>query len=350
MSRASKLWRAVLAGQRFIRFAAFGFTAMLPVLGAASVVARLSVGQILGLLGVALAYHSFSYVHNDVIDLPIDRSQPLRHDDLLVRGVVSSRQALAVALAQLPFALLITFALGGGVWAYCTLLTAFALMAAYNLWGKRTHFPPATDIAQGMGWGALVVYGAFAVGAQPGATTWALCLFVVLYIVLLNGVPGSLRDLANDLACGMCSTAILLGARPRDAEHLNIPTRLVIYTALLQAALTVALLWPLAVNTLGYGVVARWATLIIELWLAWRTSQLLLVITSSQSDRQTLGAAVKNYIFFSLAAPFALFVAALEPHTLALLTFSCIAPLLPTEWWAGHMRQARARLGLSRRA
>ena len=55
-------------------------------------------------------------------------------------------------------------------------------------------------------------------------------------------------------------------------------------------------------------------------------------------------------VSFSLAAPFALFVAALEPHTLALLTFSCIAPLLPTEWWAGHMRQARARLGLSRRA
>src|SRR3712207_6301146 len=73
---------------RFIRFSALGASAILPLLGAATVQPRLSQPSIGGLLAVALAFHVFAYVLNDVIDLPLDRTEVLRRAFPLVRGAV----------------------------------------------------------------------------------------------------------------------------------------------------------------------------------------------------------------------------------------------------------------------
>jgi 4-hydroxybenzoate polyprenyltransferase len=120
-----KIWQAFLIFHEFIRFAAFGFSVMLPLLGAATVTRHLSIPQTLGLIVVALNFHGFSFVFNDVIDLPIDRTQALRTQSPLVRGVIRPRQALVFALLQIPSALLITFWLGGNGWAYVTLSAGF---------------------------------------------------------------------------------------------------------------------------------------------------------------------------------------------------------------------------------
>src|SRR5436853_1604586 len=80
---ARGLWRAVRETDLFIRIHFFLFSGMLPLLGAATVRSRLSGREIAGLIGIGLAYHIFAYVLNDVIDLPIDRGQPLRQGDPL---------------------------------------------------------------------------------------------------------------------------------------------------------------------------------------------------------------------------------------------------------------------------
>src|SRR5882672_4637092 len=80
---------------RFGRFSVLGFSVMLPLIGAAAVSRALSAGQLVALTAVGFAFHIFAYVSNDVFDLPIDRTQPLRADSPLVRGLVPPSLALA---------------------------------------------------------------------------------------------------------------------------------------------------------------------------------------------------------------------------------------------------------------
>jgi 4-hydroxybenzoate polyprenyltransferase len=63
---------------RFGRFAVLGFSLLLPLAGAATVASDVSMAQVAALLAVAFAFHMFGYVSNDVFDLPIDRTEPLR--------------------------------------------------------------------------------------------------------------------------------------------------------------------------------------------------------------------------------------------------------------------------------
>ncbi|HLF29275.1 MAG TPA: UbiA family prenyltransferase [Anaerolineae bacterium] len=329
--RLTQLGRRLDVFQQFIRFPAFGFSAMLPLLGAATVARQLSAQQVAGIVCVALAFHSFSYVLNDVIDLPVDRTQALRSDAPLVRGLIRPGPALIFALLQAPVALIVTAWLGGGSAAYVALSASFVLMAVYDVWGKRAVLPPATDVIQGLAWGALVFYGA---GLQSGPTTsLTICLFafVVVYIVLLNGVHGSLRDLSNDLACGLRSTAIWFGARPRAAQQLAIPLRFKLYAWAMQALSIGWLVWPLLQNVFGYGPAAWAATFVVVLFLSARCLRLLAIILAPNSSQADRARAVGAYLFASLSSVVALFALYLEPGLLIVLLIACLAPLLPKQ-------------------
>ncbi|MBX0328117.1 UbiA family prenyltransferase [Oscillochloris sp. ZM17-4] len=255
---------------RFFRFSAFGATAVLPLLGAGSVRPRLGLRPALGLLGVAAAFHAFAYVHNDVCDLELDRSQPLRAEYPLVRGDVSPRAALAVALGCVPLAFVIDAWLLGDerratngqqpishppssfiLHPSSLLASAFALMAAYNRWGKACPFPPATDLLQGAGWTLLIAYGAAAVGRPAGRLTGALMAYELLLILMVNGVHGALRDIGNDRGRGAYTTAIMLGAA-ETPDGLRVPAGLLAYALALQAGLLALPLWAATENLGSY--------------------------------------------------------------------------------------------------
>jgi hypothetical protein len=74
----------------------------LALLGAAFAAgSRQTAGQVGALLVVGAAFHIYSCVLNDVVDLDIDRSQVRRRSDPLVRGTVSPTAAHVFALIQL---------------------------------------------------------------------------------------------------------------------------------------------------------------------------------------------------------------------------------------------------------
>ena len=201
-------------------------------------------------------------------------------------------------------------------------------MAVYDAWGKRAAFPPATDLIQGGAWGALVFYGAGMAPAEPDRLTVYLFAFVVVYIVMLNGVHASLRDLANDLAYGMRSTAILLGARPRNAGQLAISRRLRLYAWVLQAASIGLLWWPLLQNALGYGTLAWLATFVALSLLSARSARLLARIVSPNSDHAERARSVGAYLFASISSLVVLYALYLDPAIMAVLLVVCLAPLL----------------------
>ena len=186
-------------------------TAYVP-LGLATSGGRLGVASGLTAVALGISFHLFAFPLNDAIDLAIDKTNPRRADGPLVRGLVSRRFVVGLALVQIPImaALLATIPSGSGDGRWLSWFAAVGLLGAYDLWGKRIAVPYAVDVTQGVGFAALVLLGA-TLGPGPAPLTWLIAAYVVAYITQINAVHGGLRDLANDLGHGAKTTAILLG-------------------------------------------------------------------------------------------------------------------------------------------
>ncbi|WP_199422967.1 UbiA family prenyltransferase [Actinotalea solisilvae] len=188
-------------------------------------------------LVVATALHVAVYVWNDLVDLPLDRTEPRRASSPLVLGTVTPRAALAVSLVAAGATLLVAAPRPEAVVAAAA---ALALLGAYDVWGKRAAIPPVTDAVQGAGWACLVWCGASLAGSATPVTGW-VALAVALAVVLINGVVGAGRDLANDERHGARTTAIVLGATAAGGR-VRVPRALVAYGVVLHLAVVGAVL------------------------------------------------------------------------------------------------------------
>ena len=90
--------------------------------------------------------------------------------------------------------------------------------------------------ATGPGRAALLCYAAERTGGLTGRTLLA-ATYVALFVVLVNGVHGGLRDLHNDAHHDGLTTAAALGARIDVHGSLVLPRRLVSYAWTLNAAM-----------------------------------------------------------------------------------------------------------------
>ncbi|WP_437676365.1 UbiA prenyltransferase family protein [Sorangium sp. So ce131] len=340
----ARAWNAFLAYQRFVRLSVFGLTAMMPLLGAGSVSARLTEGRTWGLVAVALAFHHYIYVHNDVVDLAVDRGHPRRAKYPLVKGSIQPRHALWFALGQLPIAFLLTLVMEGSWAAHLALAVAIVAGAMYNLWGKTNPFPPLTDAIQGVAWAALVFYGAAMAEAAPTLLTWVLAAHIVVFIILVNGIHGSLRDLVSDCAAGMKTTAVLLGARPDEEGGLHLPRRLAAYTFGLQALCTGLLFWPLAVNELAYDDATRWSTsaAVALLQVAAIAADVIMLRTTNPSR---MFGPVMFHIIASLLSVMALFMPYVAPPLGRAVVLTFFVPILIYDTYYGPVLRRLRRRG-----
>ena len=183
----------------------------------------------MALVAVGMCFHVYAYVLNDVIDLPIDRTEPSRQRDPLVSGAVARSFALLLAMVQVPLALGLTMLLQARSSGYLVLAAGFALMGAYNLWGKRCPLPPLTDAIQGLAWGSLALYAPLALGTEPNTLTWLVVAYACVYILFINGIHGALRDLENDRARMARTTAVFFGARTLPDSRLHVPAAMAAY-------------------------------------------------------------------------------------------------------------------------
>ena len=185
-------------------------------------------------LGVGLLAHVFIYVLNNVIDLPIDRTDPRRQTTPLVSGRIGADVAWALVIAAGTSALLAAALVKSEAAPY--FIAAMTLLAVYDVFGKRLAVPFAMDVIQGLGWAALVLWGADLVGG-PTRATFALVVYVTVYIAFVNAVHGGLRDLENDRRHGARTTPILLGATRGPDGCVGVPPILIRYARCSQLAL-----------------------------------------------------------------------------------------------------------------
>lgn len=312
----------LLAADRLVRLHFMVFTAQLVTFGlaAATFEGRPTPAwpALAGIFAVGLAFHVFAYVFNDVIDLPVDRSQPLRAGDPLVKGDISLSQALTLALMMIPLAAILSAALGADWRAQGILLASFAAMAVYDLWGKRCFCPLLTDLSQSLGWGGLSLWAAMLVGGELKATAWLAFGFGVGYILLINGVHGGLRDLANDLRTGSRTTAIFFGARPSaGGARMTTGLRLFALTAQL-------LLVGLGLASLSLLPVPWWVAGLVVVAEAASFVFLLRVLDTRSPTWQD---DFRIHLILVLMPPLLVFLPQLDPALRLALVLACFPPL-----------------------
>ena len=184
-------------------------------------------------------FHFFAYITNDLIDLNLDKTSHLRANDPLVRGLINTRTALIFALIQYPLCILFCILIKITFQSMVALTGAFIFILAYNIWGKRISFPILTDIIQGLSWAFLYIFGASAFNVSNIRFFWIGSAFIITYIVMINGIHGSLRDIYSDYAYNINTTAISLGVKLRSVDSLVLSTKLKIYAGGLQIILMI---------------------------------------------------------------------------------------------------------------
>jgi 4-hydroxybenzoate polyprenyltransferase len=336
----------------FIRFSTLGASIIIALLGAVSATpavggAYLFSGLQLGavILG-AFAFHNFAYVLNDLVDLPLDRTDPRRGDSPLVRGIISPGQGLIFVLLQLIFTFAVTFWLDGHPPAYLALAAACCFMTIYNLWGKRCFLPLLTDLAQGIGWACLALWAAALMPGPLTGLTWVLFAYLILFIVLINGLHGSFRDLANDYAHGVHSAAIFLGVRPRGEGVLFIPQGVRLYAAVLQAALITLLFVPILGGMLDYQPGLLLLTILVLILLCAASWRLMARALDAAVYRPHMLAVGTLHLLSLLAMLAALFLFRL-PWWLQIIVIAVFfIPILIDNWIRNILRWAISGKGL----
>lgn len=215
----------------FLRFEYLAVAVIFPLLGAATSTTPLTAFRLLGILGGAFAFHIYVSLLNDIIDLPLDRTNPARSAYPLVSGRISLNTALAITLIQIPIAAVIIYWQSGPPAAYLAMAVALGMMTIYNVWGKRSPFPPAIDVIQGIGFSSLALYGAALTGGLT-PLSWLAFALGVTWMVIIN-LLGGLRDLHTDLAFGVNTTPIYFGMRPHGKEE-TMPAFIPYYGYILQ--------------------------------------------------------------------------------------------------------------------
>lgn len=315
----SRTWRQIVGYSKrtylFIRISTIGFTLLLPLLGVASSNQELTHGTMLLMVSIGLVFHIFAYVLNDVVDLWLDQTEPLRADSPLVQGAITRRHAVWLALFQPPLAFAIASLAGVTLEALYMLGAAFLSLMIYNLYGKRCPLPPLTDIIQAVGWCALVLFGAFVFTPRVQANTMWLLAYIFVYILLINGIHGGVRDLANDLAHHARTTAIWLGARPPGhGSSTKLTLRLTAYGFLLQGAMVAFAV--LGLDSLDYTHRDYWLAA-VPVFAGLTASTLMLLLLLRLRDRRQLVALGASHTFISLAVLPALYIPMLNPAAVA---------------------------------
>ncbi|MFN8641791.1 MAG: carotenoid biosynthesis protein [Candidatus Binatia bacterium] len=236
---------------------------------------------------------------------------------------------------SLPVMLLLTNLGGAGLAPLAWVTLACGLMAAYNRWGKMCPVPPLSVLIQGLAWGALALFGARVMG-ELATIPWLVAAYGTGFMLLINGIHGGLRDLANDVGCQRRNTAIWLGAEPdpRDPFRTRSTGAVAVFAFAVQSAMLALLLWVLWRDELPYHLpddatlrrVVRGAVLVAFGVVALRCHVLLWrLVKPGWARRDEAGS---MHAFMILLLPVVVFLPALDPFFRFLVPLCFLLPLL----------------------
>ena len=229
----------------------------------------------------------WGFVHNDYVDMDIDKRSKEVSNRPLAKETISTRAALALVVACMiiaPTTAVIGFR---NPMAVLILIVSGTLAFLYNLLGKKVV---GADVLYAASAALLCLFGAVAVcgpqalprGIPP--LTWFIVGLTFSEHWFFNAVPGGLKDIENDRQSGARTIAVCL------SEHADTGTRLFFsFKALVLAnkGLTLALAFAPFVVLRIESTPLQLAILLVIAWRALALTHRLL--NADFSDRRSLG-------------------------------------------------------------
>lgn len=227
---------------------------------------------------IGLSAHVYGFVLNEVVDVKVDAKASALSEKPLVKESIGRGRALAVAVFQIPFLVLLGILFFGADAVSLTILFSSILLATvYDLKGKRFPFCPIlADIVLGLSISLLYLYGVVVVQLDVNQCLDLAALNLPLllacppglHLIFMNSVTGGLKDLDHDLLGGAQTTVNWLGANLTGANQLYIPRALKIYALGLEGLWLLLLALPVPLGWLFYTAAELTTTVIVLIGLS----------------------------------------------------------------------------------
>lgn len=237
----------------------FAFTLFVPLVSAATITPTKlpELSTIFIIIAVTWGFHMTFYGFNDVTDYELDKVLGRKDDHPLVRGNMSRRTALIIAIAHTLGAFVIEILSGTTIQLLILLAIACGGVIIYDVFSKKNSFPLLTDAIEGIGFVALSLYGATKVG-NPSALSFILAINFGIFLNFITGSFLGIVDVVGDLKGGAFTTPIWFGTKPvKDSPLPYIPRSLSIFGALQVFALLFVNFLPLIRNDFNYSATTR---------------------------------------------------------------------------------------------
>lgn len=186
-----------------VEYAGFGYVALLG--GLAERGLDLPLAQIFALLGANMLFGMWTFAHNDLCDLEVDRRAAALDERVLVRGDLSPGAA-KLLIAVLIGAMLVISWRWLGIEATVGFAAASLLAMAYDLVSKRLL---GSDLLFGGSAACLAIAGAFAGNGAFALSPLAVVVVIVIFLehLFFNAIEGGLKDVVSDRDAGAVTFA-----------------------------------------------------------------------------------------------------------------------------------------------
>ncbi len=181
-----------------IEYSGFGYVAL--VGACAEVGSAVPVPTLIALIACNVFFGAWTFAHNDLCDLEIDRRSPGLDERVLVRGDLSPRDAkLVIAVLMGAMFVLAAWRLGGAAALAFAVASAFAIV--YDLISKRVV---GSDVLFGISAACLALAGAWSVRGLgiPGDVACLVIAITGVEYLFFNAIEGGLKDVVSDREAG----------------------------------------------------------------------------------------------------------------------------------------------------
>lgn len=189
------------------------------VFGALSVTGLLELHHFLLLFFIGVAFNILGFVLNDYFDIEIDRKSEDLAERPLVKGTVSSRSALRIALFLYVVIFTLALIFFRDLVSLSMLMLAVILGTVYDCYGKSFL---VSEIILAGAMALFCLFGAFTVSSKLGLLTWIIVFLVFIHVIFFIVVEGGLKDADNDRKSASKTAAVYLGVKTKPDIYIPI--------------------------------------------------------------------------------------------------------------------------------
>ncbi len=186
-----------------VEYLAFGYISLLAAFAQCG--RALPASILAALLVMNVLFVAWTFAHNDLCDLEVDRRTPALDDRVLVRGDLSPRAA-RIVIGVLLVSMLLVASMALPFRALAFVLVASLLAIVYDHVSKHVL---GSDLLFGVSAASLCLVGALAVAPFEEVTlvAWIVVAIVFVEHLFFNAIEGGLKDVPNDKAAGAITLA-----------------------------------------------------------------------------------------------------------------------------------------------